>query len=236
MKRSALLSFLAVAVLCGTALSQVAQRAAIGEAGPCANLGSPPKVGGCWDCFQSLLADCDKNNGEGARREACYKGANNLLTWCLGRVGNVNVNPANPRRQGAEMQRNEGFTYDIAFTAPVDPSSVEVYVRDMDNGEPRQQQVQAFVFKNDDGSLSVFFDNNNLGLDDDKVVGVVTAVRNANGDIDAAYADAYSIVTPGDLDGNGSVDSLDLSKAWDSYASGEMTYEAFIEFLTSFND
>jgi len=236
MIRSSFMSVLALVACCATALGQVAQRAAIAEdkANPCSNLSNPPKVGQCWDCFQSLLADCDKQNPEGTRRSACYTGANNFFTWCLGRVGNV-ANPRQPRSQGMNMERGMGFTYDIAFTAPVDPNLVVVYVRDMENGEPRQQQVNAFVFANDDGSLSVFFDNNNLGLEDDKVVGIVTAVRNVNGGTAAAYADAYNIITPGDLDGDGVFDALDLSKAWDSYATGEMSYEQFIEYLSKFN-
>jgi len=235
-RRASLSVVLLAATLCATALGQVAQRAAIAEdkANPCSQLGNPPTVGQCWDCFQSLLADCDKQNPEGNRRKSCYDGANNFFTWCLGRVGNP-ANPRQPRGQGMNMERGMGFTYDIAFTAPVDPNLVVVYVRDMENGEPRQQQVNAFVFANNDGSLSVFFDNNNLGLEDDKVVGVVTAVRNVNGGYDAAYADAYDIITPGDLDGDGVVDAFDLSKAWDSYAAGEMSYEQFIEFLNKFN-
>lgn len=229
MIRSFMLSFVAVAIFLSTALSQVV--AVAEKANPCSQLGSPPQVGQCWDCFQSLLSDCDKNNPSAERRQACYDGANNFLKWCFGRVGN-------PRKKGADgldMQRNQGFSYNIFFSTPVDPNFVEVYVRDMHDGEPRMQRVNAFVFSNTDGSLGVFFDNNNLGLENDKVAGVVTVVRNAEGNVESAYADAYNIITPGDLDGNGSVDAFDLSQAWDSYSSGEMSYEKFVEFLTKFS-
>jgi hypothetical protein len=228
---------LALVVFCATALGEAEQRIAVAEnkANPCEQLGNPPNVGQCWGCFQSLLADCDRQSNEANRRKACYEGANNFFTWCLGRVGN-NVNPRQPQTRDARMERSSGFAYDIAFTAPVDPSLIEVYIRDMEDGKPRQQQVRSFVFANDDGSLSVFFDNNNLGLEDDKVVGVVTAVRNVNGGYDAAYADAYDIITAGDLDGDGVVDSFDLSKAWNLYASGEMSFESFMEFIAKFSN
>lgn len=225
-----------LAGICINASGQTAHRVGeeIEERNPCGKLTLPPTIDSCWSCFQSLLSDCDKNNNNPDRRKACYEGANNFFTWCLGRVGVPN-NPRQPQGQELVMYRGEGFAYDIAFTVAVDPNLVEVYIRDMDNGEPRQQRVNAFVFKNNDGSLSVFFDNNNLGLDDDNAVGIVTAIRNPNGGYDAAYADAYKIITPGDLDGDGNVDAFDLSKAWDSYASGEMSYEAFIEFLNKFS-
>lgn len=224
------------AACCSTALGQVAVRANVvnDKDNPCTNIGTPPTVASCWSCFQSLLADCDKHNANADRRKACYEGANNFFNWCLGRVGAPN-NPRNPHNQGMNMERGMGFTYDIAFSAPVDPNLIVVYVRDMENGLPRQQEVKAFVFANDDGSLNIFFDNNNLGLENDKVVGVVTAVRNVNGGYAAAYADAYDIITPGDLDDDGFVDAFDLSKAWDSYAAGEMSYEQFVEFLNKFN-
>lgn len=234
--RFSLFSVFAAISLCGTVLGQVAQRAAISDdkANPCSNLGKAPGVSQCWDCFQSLLADCDRQNPEGTRRTACYTGANNFFTWCLGRAGAV-ANPHQHSSEGTSMERGAGFTYEIAFAAPVNPDLVEVYVRDMENGQPRQQRVDAFVSANDDGSLIVFFDNNNLGLEDDKVVGIVTAVRGVNGGYDAAFAYAVNVVTPGDLDGNGTVDAFDLSKAWDEYSAGDMSYDDFVRFVNDFN-
>lgn len=203
------------------------------KANPCANLGNPPTVGQCWDCFQSLLADCDKQNDEAARRNACYTGANNFFNWCLGRVGGA-ANPRGPRGQAPAIERGMGVVYDLAFVVPVDPANVSVYVRDIDGGQVRMQEVKSFVFKNGDGSVSVFFDDMNLGLEDDKVIGVVTAVKDLQGNIVGAYAEAFDLVTPGDLNGDDQVDGSDIVVAWEKYGNGDMSYEDFAAYLSRY--
>jgi hypothetical protein len=227
---------------CSTASAQI-QTTKIGSGtgvvdanpNPCSRLSNPPTVGQCWDCFQNLLTDCDKNPS-GDRRQACYDAANNFFVWCLGRITTSNlVGPTKFMTQAMDMRRNEGFSYDVVFSSPVDTSLIEVYVRDMNNNEPRMQQVEIFVFENHDGSINIFFDNNDLGFEDDRVVGVVTVVRNVNGHVETARADAYNLITPGDLDGNGIVDALDLAQAWDMYAAGDLNYEDFVNFLNDFN-
>ncbi len=84
--------------------------------------------------------------------------------------------------------------------------------------------------------MSIFFDNNNLGLDDDKTVGVVTAVRNAaTNNVDVAYAEVVNIIIPYDLNNDGVVDAFDYVEAWELYSRNEMTFEDFIEFLEKYS-
>lgn len=201
----------------------------------CSNLANPPTVGSCWDCFQSLLTDCDKANHSADRRKACYEGANNFFTWCLGRIPAAAHAIVTPRPSN-NMIRGQGFSYNITFSIEVDPSNVDVYVRDQNNNEVRQQEVKSFVFKNADGSLSIFFDNNNLGLDDDKTIGIVTVVRNAaTRNVDVAYAEVVNIIIPYDLNNDGVVDTFDYVEAWELYSRNEMTFEDFIEFLDKYS-
>lgn len=218
---------LVILCLCATVSSAQNLLAVDAAANPCGNLGNPPTVGGCWDCFQSLLKDCDDKNPEGNRRNSCYTGANNFFTWCLGRVGGGN--PVTPRPRSSTMNRGEGFSYQLSFENPVEPANIEVYVRDVEGGAIRSQQVNAFTSRNADGSISVFFDNNNLGLENDKTVGVVTIVRNpVTRNVEAAYAEAYTFakgfyMTP-----------FGLMDAWNAYANGEMEFDEFISFLNKY--
>lgn len=203
---------------------------------PCSVLGNPPTVGSCWDCFLHLLADCDGANNNADRRRACYEGANNFFTWCLGKAQPpAPVVPANPRRGQGNMNLREGFAYELVFSSVIDPANIEVYVRDVQNGQPRMQQVKAFAFANEGRSVSIFFDNNNIGIEDDSTVGIVTIVRNpATHAVELAYADAFDVFEPLDLNGDGTIDAFDYTEAWNQYANGELSYDGFVSYLDKF--
>ena len=229
-------------VLCSLATASFAQEAntvkgnVAPAVNPCSTLGNPPTVGNCWDCFQSLLADCDRENNNSDRRKACYEGANNFFTWCLGRVGSpAPVAPANPRHGAKGMNLREGFSYELVFASVIDPANIEVYVRDVQNGEVRQQQVKAFAFANKGTSVSIFFDNNNLGIENDKTVGIVTLVRNpVTHEVDTAYADAFDVIEPLDMNGDGVINEFDYIKSWEQYSSGEIAYDDFLSYVNKY--
>lgn len=206
----------------------------VDEVNPCSTLGDNPKVGDCWSCFQSLLDDCDKNNGNADRRKACYDGANNFFTWCLGKVPSGKT-PHRGASSVENMNLREGYSYTISFNGIVDAANIEVYVRDVQNGEVRVQQVNAFVFDSGNG-FDVFFDNNNLGIENDHTVGIVTVARNPlTGNVDGAYASAVSVIEPLDLNKDGMVDVFDLTEAWNQYASGVMAFNDFVSFSENYN-
>lgn len=226
---------LATSALASVSLAQAALLAP--PAAPCASLGSPPTVDSCWSCFQSLLGDCDKGNNNNAdRRRACYEGANNFFTWCLGRVSAPAPAPIPPRRKdGKTMNLREGFSYDISFSSNVDPSTIEVYVRDIENGEVRQQQVKVFAVADKDGTISIFFDNNNLNIEDDSSIGVVTVVRNpATNLVELAVADVVEVVEALDLDNDGTVGDGDFTEAWNQYSQGTLSFDDFVEFINKY--
>jgi len=199
----------------------------------CDTITAPPTISQCMACFQSQLAECDRNNQDPARRQACYTGANNLLNWCLGRIPTTPPAPQpQPRPRGA-MNRGEGFAFTVTFTGPIDLASIVVFVRDIDGDDFRQQEVKTAMIRNEDGSIDIFFDDHNLGLEDDQTVGVITAVR-LNGVLVSAHAEAYQIVDPLDLNQDGVVNTFDCVEAWSRYSSGAMSYEVFTNFMTVF--
>lgn len=228
--------------VCCLAFSASAQNANIGReaaaANPCSTLGPVPTVKGCWGCFQSLLDDCDGANPNAERRNACYTGANNFFTWCLGRVSPAVVPavPVNPRRgMGDNLNLRQGFAYQLVFSSAIDATNIEVYVRDFENGKLRIQQVKSFAFTGEGNQVTIFFDNNNIGIEDDKTVGIITLVRNpVTQEIDAAYADAFDVSDPLDLNGDGTINLFDYTEAWNKYANGDLSFNEFIDFVSKY--
>lgn len=225
-------------VLCLAASISCAQVASVSKAlvadeppppNPCNT--TPPTVGTCWDCFQNLLADCDAHNPEGARRQACYTGANNFFTFCLGRT-TAPANPA-PRKSSINESYNtlSGTSYSLLI-GTLDYDQVIVYVRDMDaQGNPRQTQTTSFTAAFGSGELFVSVDapfviNGNSA-------GIVTTFLK-QGQIVAALADSMPVVNGLDLNADGAVNENDLIVAMQYLDEGKWTNDQFTAYLEAY--
>lgn len=190
----------------------------------CDDLRNPPTVSSCWDCFQNLLSDCDKRNPQGERRDACYKGANNFYTWCLGRISPTKTSAiiSAPKT----FDKGAGLAFRIDFTTAVDPDTIEVLVRTVDNDTFDSQIAKSYTSTISATSIDVLVDTAQA---EGTVVGFVVRLK------DTTFAQAFAVeeVLPGDFDNDGQVTDLDIAELWDQYGAGKISYEDFIEKLGS---
>lgn len=196
---------------------------------PC-SIGKNPTVSQCWECFQSLLADCDRKNAETARRKACYDAANSFFTWCLGRTvssphGVSNITVFAPET----MAMDSAFDYYI--TLDFEPSRIDVWIRDMKGVNIREYRVDAF-YQKAQGGYTIHFDNTNSGIRDDAWVSVITVAVDNSGNPGAVNASTYDLINPLDLNNDGMVDIWDFNEAISQYNTGVMTLEQLQDFST----
>lgn len=220
------LIILASLVLCIPAFGQV--RAVKEEDNPC--LKSPPTVQTCWDCFQKLLADCDKQNPEGDRRRACYTGANNYFTFCLGRTtvpGQRRAGVESSLPTGTTFDMSSGMVYQLTTDQCIPYDSIKVYLRLMVNGEPVQIEAPSFIVNEGKTTTVAVLPMNVSG---NRWVGVVTAFL-SRGQIVAGFADSVPVVDALDLNGDSVVDILDLMEASNRVTRGAMTANDFNAYI-----
>lgn len=220
------LILLATLVLCVPSFGQV--RAVKEEDNPC--LKSPPTVQTCWDCFQKLLADCDKQNPEGDRRRACYTGANNYFTFCLGRTtvpGQRRSGTESSLPTGTTFDTQTGMVYQLATDQGIAYDTIKVYLRLMVNGEPVQIEAPSFtVIEGKTTAVAVL----PMNVGTNRWVGVVTTFL-SGGQIVAGFADSVPVVDPLDLNSDGAVDFNDLMEASNRVTSGAMTAADFNRYI-----
>tara|TARA_B100001778_G_scaffold330827_2_gene334040 strand:+ start:2774 stop:3508 length:735 start_codon:yes stop_codon:yes gene_type:complete len=197
-------------------------------------MSNPPTVGNCWDCFQELLADCDDNNPEGTRRQACYEAANNFFTWCLGRVGNNRSIDLGRASLNYELNGDKSFDvrtdmqYEMFIPAGTDIEDISVFIRYFNGTDTRQIQLdptEFFIFDQtgvDDLFLIVLDTDLDVGMSNS--VGIVTGVQNDAGEIDYGFAFGASVVDSFDIDGNGVFDNADRIAAMGLFSQGKMDH------------
>jgi uncharacterized membrane protein len=191
-------------------------------ADPCSNMPSPPTVSSCWDCFQSLLADCDRKNPQGERRDACYTGANNFYTWCLGRISapKQNAHLTTP----ALLETPGSYAFHATFEHRIDATDIQVFVRTFDGSTTEMTEAKIYTFATDTNSYDVLVDTSSYTTN---VVGMVVRIEA----LQFARAFAVTSVMRGDLDRDGSLTDLDLMLLWERYAAGEISHAEFVQLL-----
>lgn len=203
-------------------------------ANPCANVEKGSyTVTNCWDCFQKLLNDCDNvrpnDDNTPSRRQACYTGANNFFTFCLGKVGGGPGRRTTPIQAPDRLTLGEGYIFNVAFASKPAADRITVYVRSYNGTSTVQQPVKAWVLPANDGSLDVMIDDTTLDLSDDTSIGVIVAVRDSNDRISDAVATVATVDNPLDANRDGTVDAADTIELWNMYANNTISYEVFVE-------
>lgn len=188
----------------------------------CNNLGNPPTVSSCWDCFQSLLADCDKQNPQGERRDACYKGANNFYVWCLGRISpepkSSTVSASNT------VEYPEPFSFSIQLDKATNSDDLRVYVRSTDGTNYNQTLVKSYVFSTSDSSFDILVDYMQV---DDTILGFTVT------DSEHTFAHAFAVqqVLRGDIDGDGQITDIDHVMLAEKFAQGKISFEEYLRLV-----
>ena len=197
------------------------QLAASLNADPC-NLPSPPTVTSCWDCFQSLLADCDRKNPNGERRDACYTGANNFYTWCLCRISAPKQNAY--LTTPALLETPGSYAFHASFEHPVDANNIQVFVRTFDGETSEMIEAKIYTFATDANSYDVLVDTSSFATN---VVGMVVRIESQQ----FARAFAVTSVLRGDFDRDGALTEQDIVLLWEHYANGEISHADFADIL-----
>lgn len=188
----------------------------------CNNLGNPPTVSSCWDCFQSLLADCDKQNPQGERRDACYKGANNFYVWCLGRIS------PQPKSSTVSstlaIQYPEPFSFSLQLDKATRSDDIRVYVRTTDGTNYYQTLVKSYVFSTSDSSFDILVDY--LGIEHTILGFTVT-------DSEHTFANAFAVQQGirGDLDGDGQITDIDHVMLAEQFAQGKISFDEYLRLV-----
>lgn len=180
-------------------------------AGPCG--GALDTHSDCWQCFKSLLVDCE-SIGEAEQRRACYAGANSFLSWCL--------NKRTRDSDGTETLHSEFQLWPVGkvFASPCVPPKgadrVEVWIRA--NGEV-ERCPEPILETQVDGSCSVVISWPTMSLGRERFVGVVIAWFDGEALIDAV-ADVVELTS--DVDGDGCVGGDDCRSIIRSFVGGEL--------------
>tara|TARA_B100000614_G_scaffold258752_1_gene281781 strand:- start:51737 stop:52474 length:738 start_codon:yes stop_codon:yes gene_type:complete len=205
-------------------------------------LPNPITVAACWECFQDLLDDCDDDNPNDDRRQACYDGANNFFTWCLGRV--PAATPNSPRRTGLnpDLNLHESFDirgdmqYEMFVPAGTEADDIAVFIRYFDGNESRQvrlDETEFFVF--DQTGVEDFFFfiviDTNLDVSASSSVGVITGIESDSGTIDYAFALSADVIDSFDINGDGVFDNFDRIEAMTQFSRGELDHAALTRIL-----
>lgn len=205
------------------------------NANPCTV--TPQTVDTCWRCFQNLLADCDRANPEGIRRQACYAGANNFFTFCLGRTHPGHAGSTVPIVPVGDMNWNteDGTVYTISTNGTVAFDSIKVYIRFSVNGEPVQREIQSVNIPQKDGTVVISVPAMGLDVGDNGTVGIVTTLV-SNQAIVAARADSIAVVDGFDFNHDGVLDQEDLFVAMDRLNTGAMDKDTWNRFLVRYSE
>lgn len=225
-------------------LGAAAGLCSLASASPCA-LPNPPTVNGCWNCFQQMLADCDKNNPTVERREACYEGANTFLTWCLGQVGDPELRVGNDDTE-LNFEVNKDMDWDVrsnleiemhvgSITTDEHPS---VYVRLLNGdhaGSIRLDEDQYVVLREIHGNdpvMRVIVDTSSVDIADNSSVGIVVALEH-EGAVQNGFAFVAEVEDSFDLNGDGAFTHDDRLDAASLYLRGELEYDRFTRIITT---
>jgi len=225
-------------------LGAAAGACSVASASPCA-LPNPITVEGCWTCFQSLLTDCDAENPEGERRQACYEGANSFLNWCLGEVGDPQLQTGN-NDSALNFEMNKGTDWDIRSNLEIEvhvPSittneSLAVHVRLQEGenaGSIRLDDDQYWVLREMHGNdpvMRVIVDTSSVDIADNSSVGIVVALEH-QGAVQNGFAFVAGVEDSFDLNGDGAFTQDDRVEAVSRYLGGEMGYDRFMRIITT---
>jgi len=198
--------------------AQRAGEAAVRES-PCA--GTLDTVGKCWDCFQSLLTDCEKNQTED-KRKACYEGANTFFDWCLGRVADPKAR-ANSQWPGFQNWV-VGDQLERPFIWPESADRVEAWVRVPGQ---RERQPEPAVEQQPDGSFVVVVDWPTMSLGDNGSVGLVLVWYQGDTPVEAL---ADVVLLTSDASGDGT-DQEDILRLLAHYSAGTIDTRELIRAL-----
>lgn len=193
------------------------------NADPC-SLPTPPTVTSCWDCFQSMLADCDAKNREAERRKACYEGANNFFVWCLGRASTPkSLSTAVPD----SFIQNHGLSLELSVSNLQETDSITVY--SLTESEQKREVTQLKIYHLIDGNnVSVLVDDYSIPTDDDNLIGIMVVVRNADEKVVMAKSSVVRMIIDGDLNSDLQVNALDLPVLWQMFANDQVTFEEYL--------
>ncbi len=249
--RTITVSCLGFALFCSTAcLAQLRNDPGSTDGQKACALPQQPTVEACWNCFQSLLVDCDKNNPEGDRRQACYEAANHFFTWCLGRVAQDRPD-GRAITQSMELNNNKvwdirsDFTYEVIVPAGTRPDDINIFLRTIVHNKPQQVRLEPddyWVF-NETGQNDLYvivIDTSRINLFSNKVVGIVTAVgqdSDQEGGSRSAveprygFAMAVPVVDPYDINKDGVFTVSDKTAAMELYSRHDIDYSLVTRIL-----
>lgn len=219
-------------------------QAAVAASEPCA-LPVPPTVQSCWNCFQSLLSDCDDQNPEGERRQASYEGANTFLNWCLGEVGDPEFGTGTTDST-LNFNLNKGTDWDVRSNLEIEMRVASittdehpaVYVR-LQNGEHagsmRLRQVQYWVAREmhgNDPMMRIIIDTSSIDIEGNSSVGIVVALEH-EGSFQNGFAFVADVEDSFDLNRDGVFDFNDRFDAMSRYAAGELDHTTAVRIITA---
>lgn len=211
-------------------VSIIGASAIIVEVNPCESVATTPTISNCWDCFQSLLTSCDKNNQDAARRAACYKSANDFFTWCLGRIPKVQPVNQVPQANLQTWNLQDGLIVD--YSVPLN-STIHVYVRDEFG---TQSEAQFVSVTNPDTTVTIFIGQpGGLFLTTNSSAGIVVTAVDKDGNMLGAFASVVNVYEPLDLNNDGVIDGADQMIAVGKYADGTWTYLQFTAWMSDYN-
>lgn len=196
-----------------------------------------PSVTSCWNCFQSLLSDCDRKNPEGDRRQACYQGANHYYAWCLSKVPSSSSATNDNNNRLREYDVRSGMKYEMLVPAGTSSEDVVIFVSYWDGAENKQAELSSndyFVFETfEENMFLIVILDTNIDLSQSASIGILSAVKGDNGNIVDGFAVSANVVDSFDLNQDGVFDMADRMEAFHQHAEGNITLEQMMRIINS---